>query len=59
MWEPLIPGLDRVELARPRIPAVPSQSVCLTARLCTADARIPEEPDAGKLHVRDGMRGAG
>ena len=36
-----------------------SERVCLQALLCTAEARTPEEPDAGKLHVRDGTGGAG
>ncbi len=36
-----------------------SERVCLKARLCTAEARTTEEPDAEKLHVRDctGMPG--
>src|SRR5215471_17810819 len=36
-----------------------SESVCLKAWLCTADASTTEEPDAGKLHVRDCTGGAG
>src|SRR5215471_5354988 len=36
-----------------------SESVCLKALLCTADASTTEEPDAGKLHVRDCTGGAG
>jgi hypothetical protein len=30
-----------------------SESVCLKAGLCIAEASTTEEPDAGKLHVRD------
>ena len=36
-----------------------SEGVCLKALLCTADASTTEEPDAGKLHVRDCTGGAG
>jgi hypothetical protein len=36
-----------------------SESVCLKAWLCTAEASTTEEPDAGKLHVRDCTGGAG
>ena len=36
-----------------------SESVCLKARLCTAEASTTEEPDAEKLHVRDCTGGAG
>jgi hypothetical protein len=36
-----------------------SESVRLKAGLCTADASATEEPDAGKLHVRDCTGGAG
>src|SRR5262245_42880484 len=36
-----------------------SESVCLKAWLCTAEASTTEEPDAGKLHVRDWTGGAG
>ena len=36
-----------------------SERVCLKAGLCTAAARTTEEPDAGKLHVRDCTGGAG
>ena len=36
-----------------------STRVCLKALLCTADASTTEEPDAGKLHVRDCTGGAG
>jgi hypothetical protein len=36
-----------------------SESVCLKAGLCTADASTTEEPDAGKLHVRVCTGGAG
>src|SRR5712671_3531974 len=36
-----------------------SESVCLKALLCTAEASTTEEPDAGKLHVRDCTGGAG
>jgi hypothetical protein len=36
-----------------------SESVCLKAELCTADASTTEEPDAGQLHVRDCTGGAG
>jgi hypothetical protein len=36
-----------------------SESVCLKAWPCTADASTTEEPDAGKLHVRDCTGGAG
>jgi hypothetical protein len=35
------------------------ESVCVRAPLCTADASTSEEPDAGKLHVRDCTGGAG
>ena len=35
------------------------ESVCMMATLCTAEARTTEEPDAGKLHVRDCTGGAG
>jgi hypothetical protein len=38
---------------------IANKAVCLTARLCTAEASTTEEPDAGKLHVRDGTGGAG
>ena len=37
----------------------PSPRVCLQALLCPADARTPEEPEAGTLHVRDWTGGAG
>ena len=36
-----------------------SESVCLKALLCTAEASTTEEPDAEKLHVRDCTGGAG
>src|SRR5262245_2336348 len=36
-----------------------STRVCLKALLCPADARTTEEPDAGKLHVRDCTGAAG
>src|SRR5262249_35855119 len=36
-----------------------STSVCLKARLCTADASTTAEPDAGKLHVLVCTGGAG
>ena len=36
-----------------------SESGCLMASLCTAEASTTEEPDAGKLHVRVCTGGAG
>src|SRR2546425_8878731 len=36
-----------------------SGRVCLKALLCTAETSTTEEPDAGKLHVRDCTGGAG
>jgi hypothetical protein len=35
------------------------ESVGLMASLCTADARTTEEPETGKLYVRDCTGGAG
>jgi len=36
-----------------------TEGVRMRTRLCTADASPTEEPDAGKLHVRDCTGGAG
>ena len=59
-WEQFPRVLDRVKRARPRITGgSTSESVCLKAGLCIAEASTTEEPDAGKLHVRDCTGGAG
>src|SRR5262249_32395361 len=36
-----------------------TEGVRMRTLLCTADARTPEAPDAGKLHVRDCTGGPG
>jgi hypothetical protein len=37
----------------------PAQRGCVRRVLCTAEARTTEEPEAGKLHVRDCTGGPG
>ena len=59
-WEQFTRVLDRVKIARPRMTEVPRRRV-FARRLGFAprERGTTEEPDAGKLHVRDCTGGAG